>query len=156
MNIRYAEEKDIEKVISLLEQVLTVHSDIRPDYFIPGTTKYNREELKEIFKDENRPVYVAVNEDDIVLGYAFCEIKEQPKSDNLVPFKYIYIDDICVDTEAREQHVGTALYEYVVSEARRIGCYEINLNVWEGNNAARKFYEKMGMGILKTTMEFIL
>lgn len=156
MKIRHAEEKDIEMVISLLQQVLTVHSDIRPDYFIPGTTKYNRDELKVIFKDESRPVYVAVDDDDIVLGYAFCEIKEQPKSDNLVPFKYVYVDDICVNSKARKQHVGTALYNHVVSEARRLGCYEINLNVWEGNDAARRFYENMGMKTLKTTMEFIL
>lgn len=156
MKIRRAEERDIEKVLDLLKQVLTVHADIRPDYFVHGTTKYNREELQEMFKDENRPVYVYVNDDDIVLGYAFVEIKEQPKADVLVPFKYFYIDDICVDEAARCQGVATALYNHVVSEARRLGCYEINLNVWEGNDNARRFYESMGMKTLKTTMEFIL
>ena len=29
-------------------------------------------------------------------------------------------------------------------EAKRLGCYEVTLNVWAGNTSAEKFYEKMG------------
>ena len=46
MNIRRAHEKDIPRLIELLEQVLQIHADIRPDIFIPGTTKYTNEEQK--------------------------------------------------------------------------------------------------------------
>ena len=45
MNIRLAEEKDIDSVIKLLTQVLNIHAKIRPDIFIGGTTKYTKEEL---------------------------------------------------------------------------------------------------------------
>ena len=38
MNIRRANEKDIPRLVELLEQVLQIHADIRPDIFIPGTT----------------------------------------------------------------------------------------------------------------------
>lgn len=72
MHIRKAEEKDILKIMELLGQVLQIHADIRPDVFIPGTTKYSEEELKAILKDEEKPIYVAVNEDDVCIGYAFC------------------------------------------------------------------------------------
>ena len=37
-----------------------------------------------------------------------------------------------------------------------MGCYEVTLNVWEGNDTARRFYEKMGMVPKETQMEFIL
>ena len=50
MNIRRAKEKDIPRLIELLEQVLQIHADIRPDIFIPGTTKYTNEELAEMIK----------------------------------------------------------------------------------------------------------
>ena len=40
MIIRKAEEKDIPRILELLKQVLQIHADIRPDIFIPGTTKY--------------------------------------------------------------------------------------------------------------------
>lgn len=36
-------------------------------------------------------------------------------------------------------------FEYVKSEAKQLGCYEVTLNVWAGNTPAEKFYEKMGM-----------
>jgi len=48
MFIRRAEEKDAGAVTRLLEQVLEHHAAIRPDIFIPGTTKYTREQLAAI------------------------------------------------------------------------------------------------------------
>ena len=45
MNIRRANEKDIPRLMELLEQVLQIHADIRPDIFIPGTTKYTNDEF---------------------------------------------------------------------------------------------------------------
>ena len=44
MIIRKAKEKDIPRILELLEQVLQIHADIRPDIFIPGTTKYTIDE----------------------------------------------------------------------------------------------------------------
>ena len=41
-------------------------------------------------------------------------------------------------------------------EARRLGCAAVTLNVWEGNDAARRFYEKMGMTPRSATMELSL
>ena len=67
MNIRRANEKDIPRLIELLEQVLQIHADIRPDIFIPGTTKYTEDELKEMLKDDTKPVYVAADENDVCL-----------------------------------------------------------------------------------------
>lgn len=127
MNIRRAAEKDIPRIIDLLEQVLQIHAEIRPDIFIPNTTKYTNAELEEMLKDETKPIYVAVNEDDICMGYAFCQLQEQPFSNNMVPFKSLFIDDLCVDQSTRGQHVGESLFEYVKQEAKRLGCYEVTL-----------------------------
>ena len=155
MHIRKAEEKDILKIMELLGQVLQIHADIRPDIFIPGTTKYTEEELKELLKEEKKPIYVAVNEEDVCIGYAFCQIQEQPFSNNMVPFKSLFIDDLCVDQQIRGQHIGENLFEYVKSEARKLNCYEVTLNVWAGNISAEKFYEKMGMRTKERQMEYI-
>ena len=156
MNIRRAQIKDIDKINDLLSQVLEIHADIRPDLFIHGTTKYTRDELLKLIGDDKKPIYVAVNENDEVLGYAFCVIENQAASSSLKPFKSIYIDDLCVDANQRGAHIGKELFEYVKAEAKKMGCYEITLNVWEGNNTARSFYEKMGMKIKKTNMEYVL
>lgn len=156
MNIRSAEEKDTDKILDLLSQVLEVHALIRPDYFVPGTTKYGREELSAMYSDPGRRIYVAVDENDDVIGYAFCEIRQQPDRDNMVQFRSIYIDDLCVDEKRRGQHIAHALFDHVRHEAEAMGCYEITLNVWEGNDNARVFYEHMGFKPRSTTMEFIL
>ena len=156
MHIRKAEEKDILKIMELLGQVLQIHADIRPDIFIPGTTKYTEEELKALLKEEEKPIYVAVNDEDVCIGYAFCQIQEQPFSNNMVPFKSLFIDDLCVDQQIRGQHIGENLFEYVKSEARKLNCYEVTLNVWTGNTSAEKFYEKMGMRTKERQMEYIL
>lgn len=156
MDIRRAEEKDIPRIIELLGQVLQIHADIRPDIFIPGTTKYTADELAELLQNEEKPIYVAVNEEDECLGYAFCQLKEQPFSNNMVPFRSFFIDDLCVDQRTRGKHVGESLFDYVKGEARRRGCYEVTLNVWAGNTAAEKFYDKMGMKTKERQMEYIL
>ena len=156
MNIRRTEEKDIDGILDLLSQVLKVHADIRPDIFVHGTTKYNREELKELIADDDTPVYGAFDENDKLLGYCFCAFKEQPDAAVLVPYKYMYIDDLCVDENVKGKGIAKSLYEYAVERARERGCYEITLNVWEGNDRAKHFYEKMGLKPQKTYMEFIL
>ena len=74
MFIRKAEEKDIPRILELLGQVLQIHADIRPDIFIPGTTKYKTDELAELLNNEEKPVYVAADESDGCVGYAFCQL----------------------------------------------------------------------------------
>ena len=144
MKIRKAEERDVPRLLALLGQVLQIHAEIRPDVFIPGTTKYTVCELTELLKQQDKPIYVAVNEDDVCMGYAFCQMQEQPFSTNMVPFKSLFIDDLCVDQQARGQHIGESLFEYVKQQAKEQGCYEVTLNVWAGNTTAEHFYEKNG------------
>ena len=156
MTIRKAQEKDISRIIELLGQVLQIHAEIRPDIFIPDTTKYTEQELAALLKDEKKPIYVAVNEEDVCMGYAFCQMNEQPFSNNMVQFQSLFIDDLCVDRFARGQHIGESLFDYVKQEAKRMGCYEVTLNVWAGNTSAEKFYEKMGMKTKERQLEYIL
>ena len=156
MNIRRASEKDIDSLIKLLQEVLEIHANIRPDIFISGTTKYTRSDLLEKLANDEEPIYVAVDENDEVMGYAFCALKQQPFSTNMVPFKSLYIDDLCVDSNYRGQHIGEQLFEHVKAEAKRLGCYEVTLAVWAGNDGAEKFYEKIGMKTKERMMEYIL
>ncbi len=134
MQIRRVAEKDIDRINELLGQVLEIHAGIRPDIFIPGTTKYTNAELEEMMKDDDKPIYVAVDDEDYVMGYAFCQIRKQPFSNNMIQFDTMFIDDLCVDAELRGRHVGEALFVFVKEEAKRRNCYDVTLNVWEGND----------------------
>lgn len=152
--IRKAEKRDIPTIIELLHQVNIVHHVLRPDLFKPYTTKYDEQELEAMLENDSKPIFVFDNGG--VLGYAFCMVTEVKDDKLLQDIKTLYIDDICVDEKARGQHVGKTLYEYVRDYAQSIGCNNVTLNVWDGNDAALSFYRNMGMGVQKTTMEIVL
>lgn len=152
--IRKATTTDIPRIIELLHQVNMVHYGIRPDLFKPHTTKYNAQELEALLADDSKPVFVY--DDGAVRGHAFCVVTETRDDLLLQDAKTLYVDDICVDEAARGQHVGKALYAFVRDYARSIGCHNITLNVWAGNDAALRFYQSMGMQVQKTGMEEIL
>ena len=134
-----------------------VHHRGRPDLFQGNNNrKYTDEQLKEMLKDDNRPIFVAVDETDGVLGYAFCIFQQHLNSNILTDIKTLYIDDLCVDENIRGRHIGKFLYDYVLEFARKEGCYNVTLNVWSCNETAMKFYEKCGLKPQKVGMETIL
>lgn len=156
MIIRKASIYDIPQILSLLSQVLEVHAKIRPDLFISGTVKYSADELKKIIADEKTPIFVAADDSGKVLGHAFTVISVNTSQNMPTGMKSMYIDDICVDENARRMSVGKSLYEHCIAYAKGIGCYDVSLNVWEGNDSARSFYDSMGMKVRKTTLEYII
>lgn len=155
MNIRRAASADLDGINRLLMQVLEVHHKSRPDLFKGNTKKYNDDELLNIIADDNRPIFVATDGSRI-LGYAFCIFQQHINNNILTDIKTLYIDDLCVDENARGTHIGSRLYEYVLDFARKEGCYNVTLNVWTCNQGALKFYQKMGLNPQKIGMEKIL
>ena len=127
MSIRRAQEHDIEDILRLLVEVNMVHHTIRPDL------------------DEDR-----------LLGYIFCQEEVVQESPLRTGIRTLYIDDLCVDERSRGQHVGKALYEYVLDYAKKNGFYNVTLHVWGGNDAALKFYRIMGMSDQYICLEQIL
>lgn len=155
LSIRRAEESDMPAIDRLLYQVHKVHSDVRPDLFKPGAKKYTDDELKVIIADDKRPVFVAQKNGEVI-GYAFCIHQQYVDNNNMTDVKTLYIDDLCVDENARNEHVGRQLYEYVIDYAKKSDCYNVTLNVWADNHNAVKFYEKLGMKVQKTGMEQLI
>ncbi|MBQ6536666.1 MAG: GNAT family N-acetyltransferase [Firmicutes bacterium] len=156
MLIRRAENRDIDAVHRLLRQVLELHAELRPDLFVTGEAKYDKDALRHIFADDNRPVYVAVDEEDAIAGYAFCALQQRPDAAYIKPGRSLYVDDLCVDESRRGTGLGRMLFAHVAEEAARMGCTDVTLNVWQGNDAARAFYEKMGMSVRETKLEYKL
>lgn len=156
MNIRRAEERDMDGLNRLLQQVCLVHYKGRPDLFKYGAKKYTDEQLRNILHDEDKPIFAAVDENEEVLGYAFCIFQQHIEDNILTDIRTLYIDDLCVDENIRGKHIGKSLYEYVVGFAKESGCYNVTLNVWSLNEGALKFYEKCGLRPQKIGMETIL
>ena len=156
MNIvRKAVPEDIPAILKLLVQVNMVHHNGRPDLFNGPTTKYTEDELREILLGDETPVFVCTDENGRVLGHGFC-IMQHAGGRLMVEHDTLYIDDICVDAEARGLGVGRALYDHILEYAREKNCYNVTLNVWSCNPGAMAFYEKLGLTPYKVGMEVIL
>ena len=153
--IRLAVEKDIPKMLDLLSQVCLVHHRGRPDIFKIGT-KYSSKDLKVLLADKERPILVAVDENDSVMGYCFCIFQQHNDNSVLTDIKTLYIDDLCVDENLRGKHIGKQLYQAAVKLAKENGCYNLTLNVWSCNPSALRFYESIGLRPQKIGMEMIL
>lgn len=156
MYIRRAKENDMPGINNLLRQVLMVHHNGRPDLFKANAKKYTDAELTELIKDDTKPIFVCVDEEEQVLGYAFCVWQQHVNNEILTDIKTLYIDDLCVDESKRGQHIGKSLYEHVLAYAKENGFYNVTLNVWSLNESAMKFYEACGLVPQKIGMEKIL
>ena len=156
MIIKRARIKDMEGINKLLKQVLMVHHNGRPDLFKADVKKYTDEELAAIIEDDSKPIFVALDEQDEVMGYAFCVYQQYINNNILTDVKTLYIDDLCVDETLRGQHVGKQLYDYVLAFAKENNFYNVTLTVWSCNEGAMKFYEKCGLKPQKVGMEVIL
>lgn len=156
MRIRRAEKQDINSINRLLLQVGMVHHKGRPDLFKGNSRKYTDEQLLKIIEDDSRPVFVAADEKDGVIGYAFCVFQQHLNNNILTDIRTLYIDDLCVDENIRGRHVGRRIYDEVIRFAKESGCYNVTLNVWSCNEPAMKFYQKCGLSPQKTGLELIL
>ena len=102
--IRLARAEDIPRLQELLGQILLVHHHARPDVFKSEGSKFTDVELEAVINDPNKPIFVYEAKDGRILGHLFLMIKEV--SDNNGPLKAVktlFIDDLCVDKEARGQ-----------------------------------------------------
>lgn len=150
--IRRADKEDISDILLLLEDILNVHNKIRPDIFKECGYKYNSTELENILVDPDAPVFV-YEMNGRVVGHAFCKIIKTPESPAKLPRKILFIDDLAVLEKYRGAGIGTALYEHAKKYAKESSCSSVTLHVWNGNETAIRFYEKLGLKPQQFVME---
>ena len=155
MEIRFAQASDVMGILALLRQVGQVHHQGRPDIFRAGAQKYGPSQVLSMLSKPDTVIFVAVEEEK-VLGYGFCFIKNHALDPVMTDRTELYIDDLCVDENCRGKGIGKALYEAICKYAKMRKCYHITLNVWSCNENAMRFYESLGLKPQKIGMEAIL
>ncbi len=88
---------------------------------------------------------MAETEQDGPVGYAWLALAGPE-----VARAWIY--DIAIDEEQRGKGYGRALLNGLEQAAREHGCSSIGLNVFAGNEIARRLYERAGFRLTATTM----
>lgn len=156
ISIRRAEKKDAERLCQLLETIAQLHHEGRPDIYGEGGAKYNISEVEAKTENEDEIILVAVNEDDVVMGYTMSKIIEVEACGILLPHRKMYIDDVCVDSAFRKHGIGKMLMDATKQVAIDAGCHIAELNVWAFNENAVNFYKNCGMNVQRMYMEYVL
>ncbi|HFI0384843.1 TPA: N-acetyltransferase family protein [Streptococcus suis] len=152
--IRLARQADIPVLINLLQDILQVHHQVRPDIFRSSGQKFSEDDLKALLDNPAKPIFV-YEVDGQVVGHLFCELRTAT-GDVLEPVKTLFIDDLCVASAVRGQKIGEQLYEFALSYAKEQDCHNLTLDVWADNAGAVRFYERQGMKPQKFRMEQII
>jgi ribosomal protein S18 acetylase RimI-like enzyme len=96
-----------------------------------------------VLADKNAALLVAEREGRLI-GMILLRVREAPDVPILVPRRYAAVEDVAVRKECRRSGVGRALMEEAHQWARAQGLRQVELNVWEFNQEAINFYEKLG------------
>ena len=154
ITVRPAKKEDHPAVERLLRQIAQLHANLLPEIFRPASQKYDAQQFAAMLGDPNAPILVAQDEHGEVLGYAILQVKIVGENyPVLLPRTFLYLDDLCVDVDARGQGIGSLLMQGVRELAKSRGIEKIELNVWECNEGAMRFYERLGFTTQRRGLE---
>lgn len=156
IRVRKAEKQDAPRIAELLCTIAQLHHEGRPDIYRGGGAKYDISAVEKKIEDGNEIIFVAVDENNYVLGYTISKIYTTEDDGIIIGHKKMYIDDVCVDSQYRKHGIGKLLMAATKQKAIDEGCTICELNVWAFNENAVKFYESCGMTRQRIYMEYIL
>ncbi len=138
IRIRSAVLAELPVLLSFEQEIIRSErpfdNTIRPD----PVTYYDLGEL--IHSDEAEVVVAEYENRIIATGYARIKTgKPEYKYD-----QYTYLGFICVLPEYRGQGIVSMILEHLIAWSHSKNLWEIKLEVYDGNVAAIKAYEKMG------------
>ena len=133
INIREAQESDFEQIHVLITEFSEFQN--LPEKMVNSVEMMKAE--KDFFN-----CFVAETSGKKIIGYSvffICYFTWSGKS--------LYIDDLYIKPDFRDNGVGTLLINKVIQYARETGCHKIRWQVANWNKPAIEFYRKLGVGI---------
>lgn len=150
--IRFARKEDYEAINALRAPVCALHSNGYPALFKPVFAKDHQERVLKMMEDPEQDVLVA-EENGQLLGFAMVEYIKREETNNIYAVHEAHIVEIGVDETSQGKGIDTALIQAVKDAAKVRGCRSVQLDVWEFNKSALRFYEKLGFVTLRRKME---
>ena len=151
--VRFAEEKDLDRINDLRKQVNDIHVKGRPDVFREGFGEEIRDLAKEILEGESSDIIV-VERDGIICGMACVDYVNRPETAYTKARSFYHVQEIAVDVKFRRQGVARELLEFMTADAKKRKFNKIELDVWEFNDSAIQFYEEIGFNQTRRWMEY--
>lgn len=151
--VRFAKREELESVNQIRKQVSSLHSNGRPDICSKDFSKEMQDEIYSLWELDNCDVLVAIKNDSIC-GFASVEYIDRPSSPYMNARKYYHIKEFGVDEKFRRQKIATELFEFIKMQAKERNFEKLELDVFEFNEGAVKFYESVGFCTYRRYMEY--
>lgn len=154
--IRQCTADDIEFVITLLSKLCDLHHKGRSDVFKAGGCKYTPADIITLLTRNDAFIDICVDNNDQRLGYCIQYIKQTKQDSCRNHRKVLYIDDLCISEKQRSNGAGSAMMAAAKQRAITFECDAVELNVWEFNENAIAFYERLGYRLQRRFYEINL
>lgn len=153
LNVRQANEADNPYVKSISEEVQKKHAQARPDQHTTKQITFEDVYKTNIYQNPKFGVFVATVDEKIV-GYMIVRIVDgKPHFEGQRAYRYLYLHEIGVADDYQNRNIGEKLFKYSLDFARENQASSIELGVWEFNQEAIRFYEKLGFTTKTRRME---
>ena len=133
MELRELNEKDLESLIKLYEQLDGANGD------------FTAEDARKIWKDEiegNKKIkYFGAVENGKVISTCYCLII--PNLTRLGSY-IAFVENVVTDSEYRGQGLGRKVMEKAIEFARENNCYKVILQSASFRKEAHQFYKNLG------------
>jgi ribosomal protein S18 acetylase RimI-like enzyme len=155
MEIRLVTEADFEQVGHIFAEENRFHAELVPEVIQVADPIMTQEWFDDVLHDPEKTLFVAEIGKDVV-GVALFELRTNIDDPIFRQRRYVYINEIAVAASHRGQGNGRMLMEKIRQWGQAKGIAEIELQVWERNDQAIGFYEKLGYQTWRRTMRFTM
>jgi diamine N-acetyltransferase len=151
VEIRRARPDDATAIVAMSRDVQALHVAARPDIFRPGGGADLDDVAARLADPDEHRYWVATLGGDVV-GYAYARLEEEPESRWKWAARVLSLVELGVADAHRGLGAGRQLWDAVRAAAVDAGADRVIVNVWAFNDAARRFYERVGFAPFHTRM----
>lgn len=150
MEIRKAQEQDIDAILELNRQIGEIHFEQAPQVFCPPSPE-ERAFLLAAISAEGR-LFCVAEQEGAVVGFLTARIDINETIPFLSKQPICRIGTVVVDEGHRSQGIGKALIAHCDEWGKVHGAHQIRLEVMAFNERAKALYEALGFKMLSQTM----
>ncbi len=150
MEIRKAQEQDIDAILELNRQIGEIHFEQAPQVFCPPSPE-ERAFLLAAISAEGR-LFCVAEQEGAVVGFLTARIDINETIPFLSKQPICRIGTVVVDEGHQSQGIGKALIAHCDEWGKVHGAHQIRLEVMAFNERAKALYEALGFKMLSQTM----
>lgn len=152
ISVRKATADDYNSLCELFDEIDALHRDKLPHIFQkPSGAAREQDYYSGLIADENVALFVAQAGEKLV-GFVNAIVRDTPALPVFVPRRYVIVNGIVVKSGFQSRGIGKILMDKMQEWAIARGVTSIELNVYEFNETAISFYERLGYQTLSRKM----